>query len=107
MSDERAVPVPSLSYQLYDRDVDPSGIVGEGPPLHRVHEATAWEHNGKVEVYVRGRILKRDGNPGKHKRSVRLSLHHRQPPWLDALCEDAIDRLLTTPPAGAQGVDRG
>lgn len=92
-----SVPVPDLTYQLHDRGVDSGGVHGDGPPLHRVHEAQAWEQNGKVVVYLRGRILKKDGTPGKHTRSLRVYLADRQPPWLEALVEDAIERLLTTP----------
>lgn len=92
-----SVPVPSLKYTLHNQSVDPTDIRGDGPPLHRVHEAIAWESYGEVNVSVRGRILKRDGIPGKHNRSVRVWITESQPPWLDALVEDAIERLLTTP----------
>jgi hypothetical protein len=63
----------------------------------------AWEENGNVVVYLRGRVLKKDGTPGKHSRSVRVYLFERQPPWLDALVDDAIERLLTSPLTASRG----
>lgn len=93
-------PVPMLTYHLWhstrvgERPLDPTGLVGEGPPLYNVHDVTAsrWG-TGEVRVYVSGAMRKRDGTQGRHNRSIGLDLNAEQPEWVAAIVQDARTRL--------------
>lgn len=82
---------PTLKYRWLDED-GADVVLSEGTPLFTVREVSCSEWSGELNVYVEGRMRKRNGEPGP-SRHGRVDLDAIQPYWLAALITDASRRL--------------
>lgn len=91
MTEETPI-IPYLTYSIRGRTGD--GIEGDGFALHTVHEVSASVSlaGDDLRMYARGRMLRRDGQPGP-SRGIEIDLAASQPAWLRQIITDATWRL--------------
>lgn len=82
---------PYLVYTFWSRD-HLTYVGGGDIDLATVHEVSVRMHGDGPVVAVRGRMLKRNGDPGPGRGSV-ADLARPQPAWLVDLVADALRRL--------------
>lgn len=77
-------------------------VIGEGPPLHTVQEVSVYSSSGDLTAWARGRMLRRDGQPGP-SRGRQVDIDAPQPAWLRQILADAHRRLESGSPSTEGG----
>jgi hypothetical protein len=79
---------------------DPLQVWAANVQLAEVTVVTAWRNQRTdarrgedICIWLRGRILRKDGTPGKRSGSLPVDVLAAQPVWLAELIEDARARL--------------
>lgn len=88
---QKAAIVPTLHYSWLRQSGD-GVVISDGPLLHNVHEVSAGTSSGRLRLWARGRMLRRDGEPGPN-RGVEIDTDAPQPAWLRQIISDAGRRL--------------